>query len=141
MAGYALAVLSATVLGSLAHTQVILAGLESAGAPAPIDVRVQTSIGDFLGLAPTFGPVIAVGFAVGFAAAGALLRVLKPLSPIAFPLAGAAAMAAALTAMKFAYDGITPLASARTAAGFGLLCLAGAAGGFVFQAAIRRRRA
>ena len=138
--GYLLAVLATTFLGSLAHTQTVLAGIADAGAPISLDVRVETSIGDFLGLAPAFGPVVALALAVGFAVAALLRPVLRPLSPVAFALAGAAAMAAALAAMKFAYDGITPLAGARAPWGFALICLAGAAGGWVFQVVTGRRR-
>lgn len=139
--GFSLAVLVATALASLAHTQIVLAGLEEAGSPAPMEVRVATSLGDLAGLAPALGPVVAIAFAVGFGAAAIARRVLRPLAPVAFPIAGAASMAMALAAMKLAYDGVTPLASARTPVGFAILCLAGAIGGLVFQAVLGRHRA
>ena len=140
LAAYALAALVATALASLTHTHLVLAGLQAAGAPTPPGLWLETALGDFMGLAPALGPVIAIGFAVGFGVAALLRRVLRPLAAIAYPLAGAAAMGAALAAMKFAYDGVTPLASARTALGFGMLCLSGAIGGLVFQLALGRRR-
>lgn len=138
--GYALSVIIATVLGALVHTQVNLAGIAAAGAPTPLDLRLETSLGDLAGLAPVFGPVVAIAFAVGFAVAAVLRLLLRPLAGVAFPLAGAAAMATALVAMKIAYAGVTPLGSARTAVGFGLLCLVGAVGGLVFGAFAARRR-
>jgi hypothetical protein len=133
--GYLLAVTVATALGSAVHTQMIVAGLTEAGALIQPDVRLAMTFNDFVGLAPQFGVVVAIALAIGFLIAAGLKRILKPLAPVAFPLAGAAAIAVALTVMHIAFDGITPIAGARTPLGFALECLAGAAGGLVFSMA------
>ncbi len=115
------------------NTQMVIAALESAGAQIGTDDRIAMTLNDIVGLAPQLGLVIAIGLGVGFLIASQLKRVLTPLAPIAYPLAGAAAIALALTLMGMAFDGITPIAGVRSALGFGLLCLAGAIGGLVFS--------
>lgn len=138
---YILAVIVTTVLASFAHTQMVIAGLTESGATVALEQRIGMSAGDLVGLAPQLGPVMAAGLAVGLLIAALLRRVLKPLAPIAYPLAGAAAVGVALTAMSIAFDGITPIAGARTALGFSLECLAGAAGGLVFALVAVRKPA
>lgn len=131
--GYLAATAVAVTLASAFHTQMVITALGQAGAAVPLDRRLAMTSSDLVGLIPQFGAVIAIGLAVGFLIAAGLRRVLKPLAPIAYPLAGAAAIGVALTAMSMAFDGITPIAGARTTAGFALQCLAGAIGGFVFS--------
>ena len=140
IAGYAAAVAVTLVLASAFHTHMVISALDAAGAAVPMDKRMAMTANDLTGLAPQLGIVIAIGLAIAFPVAAGLKRLLKPLAPIAYPLAGAAAIAAALTAMSIAYDGITPIAGARTALGFGLQCLAGAIGGVVFSAIAVRSR-
>ncbi|MFZ5616266.1 MAG: hypothetical protein ACOZAA_02945 [Pseudomonadota bacterium] len=141
--GYALAVIVATMLASFAHTQMIVEGLENSGAAVTLKQRLSMSAGDLSGLAPQYGIVIAIGLFLGFLVAAALRRVLKPLAPIAYPLAGAAAIATALVLMPILLklDGITPIAGARTSLGFALQCLAGAAGGLAFALVAVRKSA
>ncbi len=131
--GYAVAALVALVLASASHTQMVIAALTDAGASVGFDKRIAMTGNDLVGLAPQFGVVIGIGLAIGFLIAAGLRRVLTPLAPVAYPLAGAVAVGVALTAMNMAFDGITPIAGARTTLGFGLQCLAGAIGGFVFS--------
>jgi len=133
LSGYALAVIIATALGSAFHTQMIIKGLTDAGALIAPDTRLAMTGNDFVGLAPQFGVVIAIALGIGFLIAAVLRRALKPLAPVAFPLAGAAAIAVALSIMHVAFDGITPIAGARTSLGFALECVAGAVGGLVFS--------
>ena len=131
--GYAAAAVISVVLASAFHTQMVIGALGDAGALVPFDRRLAMTGDDLVGLIPQFGPVIAIALALGFLVAAGLRRVLKPLAPIAYPLAGAAAIGVALTVMGMAFDGITPLAGARTPLGFALQCLAGAIGGLIFS--------
>jgi hypothetical protein len=78
--------------------------------------------------------VIVLALLVGFLVAWPMKRVLKPIAPFAYPIAGAAAIALALYLMSKQFYGTTPIAGARGALGFTLQCLAGAAGGYVFAA-------
>ena len=131
--GYAAAAIAGVVLASAFHTQMVIAALGEAGASVAFDRRLAMTGNDLVGLLPQFGAVIAIALAIGFLVAAGLRRVLKPLAGVAYPLAGAAAIAVALTAMSMAFDGITPIAGARTALGFALQCLAGAVSGLVFS--------
>lgn len=129
---YAAAVVVTLLLASAFHTQMVIKALIDVGAAVSLERRLGMTGTDLIGLAPQFGLVIAIGLAIGFLAAAILKRFLKPLAPVAYPIAGAAAIAVALTAMSMAFDGITPIAGARSAFGFGLQCFAGAIGGAVF---------
>lgn len=137
--GFLAAVAAAFVLASAFHTHMVIDALGAAGAVVSLDRRLSMTVNDLAGLAPQFGAVVAIALAVGFLVAAGLRRVLKPLAPLAYPLAGAAAIGVALTAMSAAFDGITPIAGARTMLGFALQCLAGAVGGLVFSAIAVRR--
>lgn len=131
-AAFPVAVAVVIVGVSIAHTQFVLAALASIGAPASLAINLDTTMFDIVGLAPTLGPVIAIALAIGFMVAAVLKRVLLPLAPLAYPIAGAAAMATALVAMKLAYH-TTPLAGARSMVGFLTMCAIGAIGGLVFS--------
>lgn len=131
--GFAAAAVVTLILASALHTQMVIAALGDAGASVPFDRRLAMSANDLVGLAPQFGKVIGIALLLGFLIAAGLKRVLRPLAPIAYPLAGAVAIGVALTLMSMAFDGITPIAGARTTVGFALQCLAGAIGGLVFS--------
>ncbi len=137
---FPVAVAATFVATSVVHTEFVLAGLASIGAPAPLDLNLATVVGDVAGLAPALAPVVAIALALGFVVAAGLKRVLKPLAGIAYPLAGFAAMATALYAMKLSYH-TTPLAGARSDAGYVLICLAGALGGYAFAACLPKQAA
>lgn len=118
-------------LSSIFQTQMVLAGLQSVGAEIPLDMRLRTTGQDLAGL---FGPltiVIAIALTIGFTVAFGVKRILTPLAPIAYPLAGALALATALTLMKMQF-GITPLTGTKGVIGFGLQLIAGAMGGLMF---------
>lgn len=140
LVGYVAAAVVAIILASAFHTQMVIGALEAAGAAISFDRRLAMTGTDFIGLAPQLGAVIAIGLAIGFLIAAGVKRVLKPLAPVAYPVAGAAAVAVALIAMGMAFDGITPIAGARTPVGFALQCLAGAIGGAVFSAIAARAK-
>jgi len=132
------AVLAALVAASLVHTGFVLGGLAALGIDISANVAARTWLGDLAGLAPQFGAVIAIALLLGFVVAAVACRWL-PLPPaLAYAIAGGAAMATALWLMKRSYA-ITPIASARSVAGFLALCLAGALGGMMFAMVARRR--
>lgn len=91
------------------------------------------------GMPGSYTLVIAIALAVGFLVAFGMKRLIKPLAPIAYPLAGAAAVALTLALMSMQFYSTTPIAGARGPLGFGLQMLAGAIGGMIF-AALRPKR-
>ena len=130
----------ALVIAAAAHTQFVLAGLTGLGVEVPVGVRIATTARDIVGLAPSYGAIIAIGFLIAFAIAAVVRRYTTVLSPLAFPIAGAVAIAAALVLMNLAFPG-TPLAGARSTVGIAAQVIAGAMGGWAFAQLARRRDA
>lgn len=127
----AAAAATALVAASILHSLFVQQALRAVGARIPPGTAIATMGRDLAGLAPTLGTVILVALLLGFLAAAWLVRIAPRLAPIAWPLAGWAALGTALWLMQLA-TGITPLAGARTPLGFLAISLAGAAGGWVF---------
>lgn len=130
-AAFAAAVLAGFLAASFLHSQFVLAGLSRVGADIGLDDRLRMTGGDLAGLLPSYGGVLAVALALGFLVAWAAKRWLKPLAPVAYPLAGAAAVAAALWLMRLQFE-MTPVAGARGTWGFLAQCAAGALAGALF---------
>jgi len=131
---YIIAVLTATGLASIFNSHQILAGHKALGADIPMSDQLTTYWSDLLYFTPTYGMMIAIAFAVGFGVAFLLKRVLKPLAPVAYPIAGAAAVGTLLLAIELTYPGVGVIGGARTTLGILLQCLAGMIGGAVFMA-------
>ncbi len=129
------AALTTYVLASIAHTGMVLNNLRQLGIGISFTEHVRTAVGDLLGLY-LYAAVIAIGLAIAFATMALLRVVLKSrlhLPPrLIYPLGGIVAMATLLIAMKLATS-FTPIAGARSLAGFTLQCLAGGVGGYVFS--------
>ncbi len=118
-----------TTLGmSVVHSLMVQQGLIDLGIAIPPDLRLITIAKDFLGLLPTLGGIVAIGFAIAFLIAAKLYRFAPP---VAYPLAGAVAIAAALGLMKLQFS-MTPIAGARNTEGLALMVLTGAIGGLIF---------
>jgi hypothetical protein len=81
-----------------------------------------------------FVGIMAACFAIGFAVAAVLKRVLKPLAPVAYVLAGAAALPALFYLVENVMlgGGVGAFFGAREPSGLALQALAGAVGGLVF---------
>ena len=131
-------VLVALVIAAAAHTQFVLAGLTGLGVDIPVGIRIATTARDIVGLAPSYGVIIAVGFLIAFGVAALVRRHTTTLSPVAFPIAGAVAIAASLVLMNLSFPG-TPLAGARSTAGIAAQVIAGGMGGWAFSRLARRR--
>lgn len=128
---WSVAVLVTTIMASIIQSWQVQSGLLDLGVKIPTDVALETALRDFTGMAL---PVLAV-FGIALAIAFLFAHWLKPrvpmLAPIAWPLAGAAAVGTTLGFMHAQFQ-TTPLAGARGLDGFVLFCAAGAVGGFVF---------
>ena len=137
---FAAAVALTFVSASTFHTHFVMQRLVDMGVVIPVADGVRVLVGDVVGLAPAFAPVIAITLLLGFGIAALVKRWLPALAPIAFPVGGAAAMAVMLTAMHAVFK-MTPIAGARDPLGWWLICLSGALGGLVFAALLKRQRA
>jgi len=126
------AVLITYTLASFFHSQQVLSGLQSLGIEISPTLRLSYILGDMRGLAGLFPSVIAIALAIGFIIGFFVKKILTPLAPFAYPIAGTCAMATTLAVMSAAMD-ITPIAGARGTLGFSLQCLAGACGGLAFS--------
>jgi hypothetical protein len=85
--------------------------------------------------------ILAACFAIGFAVAAVLKRLLKPLAPVAYVIAGAAALPALFYLVENVMlgGGVGAFFGARDPADLALQALAGAAGGLVFTLIAVRR--
>jgi len=121
-----------------ASTPCVLAELGELGVSIPLSDRLATTAHDIVGMAAIYTPIIAIGFVIAFAIAALVVRLALPgWQGIGYSLAGFVAMITALATMIALFD-ITPIAGARSTAGFLSQGLAGAAGGYVFAALVRR---
>ncbi len=131
---YGAAVVTTLVLAAAFYTQQVSAKQVEFGAVFTPADYFETYIQNLVGLAPAFGAVIAIGLLIAFPVAAAVKRILKPLAPIAYPVAGATAMATAIWAIENLVigGGVGVIGGARGPVGLGLQALAGALGGVVF---------
>ncbi len=129
------AVIAAYTAAAGLYTQQVLAKQAEIGAIYTPSQQAQTYFENFIGLAPAYGLMVAIALLAGFVVAAGVKRVVVPLAPIAYPLAGAAAMWTLIWAIEtfVAGGGVGAIGGARDALGVGLQMLAGAAGGAVFE--------
>ncbi|NMP32196.1 hypothetical protein HII17_11500 [Thalassotalea sp. M1531] len=117
-------------LASLFHSQYVVNQLVDVGTVVTFDNRLSLMLGDWLGLLPTYGIIIAVAFLLAFFIAAAIYRKLgKHYIPL-FVLAGIASFTMMLTVIESIMN-IHIIAGAR-GWGFYAQLLAGAVGGFAF---------
>lgn len=128
---FVLAVIVATVLGSVAHTQFVLAGLTDLNVVIPLSERISMTLQDIAGMGPLYGMIVGLGFLAAMLAAALVFRLAGVQRALVYTVAGAVAVGVALTAMGLVYD-ITPIAGARSTAGFIVQMVAGALGGLTF---------
>lgn len=122
------------VLAAVFYTQQVISRQAAIGVEYSAPQKFSTLLDNILGLAPSYGVVLAIGLAIAFPVAALLKRVLKPLAPLAFPLAGAAAVYTAIYLIEnvVASGGVGALGGARGTLGMVLQCLAGLIGGGAF---------
>jgi hypothetical protein len=125
------AVLVTTACASMVQSWQVQTRLTDLGVDIPPSLAAETAVRDLTGLAIPLLLVFGLALLLGFTLAGWLRQKLPRLAPLAWPLAGFAAIAATLSLMQMAMQ-ITPLAGARGLDGFLLFCAAGALGGLVF---------
>ena len=137
---YLAAAAATYVASSIFYTQQILAKQAEIGAVYTASQQAATYFANLTGLG-LLGAMFAIGLAIAFVIAAILKRVLKPLAPIAYPLAGAAAVWTVIYLIEtvMAPGGVGAIGGARGVSGMALQALAGAIGGFVFAALLPRK--
>jgi len=131
---FLLSVVVTFTLASVFYTQQVLAKQAAIGAVYTSEQQIATYAGNFIGLAPAYGVVITIALALGFVIAFGVKRVVTPLSPVAYPIAGALAIFAAIYLIEnvMAAGGAGAIGGARGGLGLALQCFAGFIGGGVF---------
>lgn len=121
------------------YTQQVLAEQAAIGAtytpPQTVEAYWRNYLGLLGGSMPSFAMITTIAMAIGFAVAAPLKRVLKPLAPVAYPIAGAASLTGVIWIIENAIGGggVGAIGGARGVIGMALQGVAGAAGGFVFD--------
>lgn len=126
------AVAATAVLGSLIQTQVNLAALVDLGAPVTAAVRAATTAEDLVRFGPVMAAIAGAALLPAFLVALVVSQVLPAWRTPIFAAAGVAGLWTAFAVMGFFTPMPTLVAAARGAAGLGLMCAAGLAGGVVF---------
>ena len=139
-AAFIASALTTFVLASGFYTQQVLARQAAIGAVYTPAQQARAYIDNFFGLAPAYGVVLALALLIGFLIAYFVKRVLAPLAPVAYPIAGASAVLAAIWLIEnlVASGGAGAIGGARGFVGMSLQGLAGFIGGVVF-ASLRPR--
>ena len=135
---FLLAVLLASVLGSVLQTQFNLANLQALGAPVPLTVRLHTTGLDLLGFSPTFAVLVLLGFVFALPAASLLARYRPALRGVIFALAGALAVLAAMALANALLPMPTLIGANRSLAGTLGLMACGSLGAWLFALLGRR---
>ncbi|MCZ4320826.1 hypothetical protein [Pseudomonas anguilliseptica] len=133
-----LAVLLASVMGTVLQTQFNLANLQALGAPMPLGVRVQTTCLDLLGFSPTFAVLVILGFTFALPVASLLARVWPMGRWLLFILAGAIAVLAAMALANALLPMPTLIGANRSLAGTLGLMACGSLGALLFAVLVRR---
>jgi hypothetical protein len=128
---FAVGVLTAAALGSIAQTQINLAAIEGLSADVPLAVRMHTTVEDLLGFGPLYAAIVAAAFLVAMPLASFIGRRARTAYLALHALAGAAAILAAILLINAVLP-MTPIAATRHLAGTAALALAGAIGGLVY---------
>ncbi|MEX0839092.1 MAG: hypothetical protein WD034_06130 [Parvibaculum sp.] len=135
---FVLAVIVATVLGAVAHTQFVLARLSGLGVDISLGERLSTTLHDIVGMAPLFGAIVGSGFIVAMAAAALVYRLAGIQRTLIYTVAGAISLCVTLLVMNSVFE-ITAIAGARSTLGFLAQMAAGAVGGLTFAKALPAR--
>lgn len=134
-----LAVLLASVTGTVLQTQFNLASLQALGAPMPFAVRAQTTCLDLLSFSPTFAVLVLLGFVFALPAASGLTRLLPAARWVLFALAGALAVWTAMASANALLPMPTLIAANRGVAGTLGLMASGSLGALLFAVLGRQK--
>lgn len=134
---YAIAVVIGGLLTTILSTQVVLQYLINAGADMPLGVRLEATLADLAGFAPTLTLLTAIGYLIAFPVAAFVSRRIGSLRVFGYAAAGYVTIMVMIHAIEVFYQAalastITPIGSGRDLWGLLIIGFGGAAGGLVF---------
>ena len=131
IAAFVAAVLTAYALGAFASTQMVLNAVAALGVPVGVATRASAVLHDLPGMAPVYGPLIAIAFLIAIPFAALVMRFVPGPRTLGYVLAGAVALLAVHLLMP-ALLGMHMFPATRSVAGVAWQVAAGAVGGYVF---------
>ncbi len=131
MLAWLLAVLTATIIGSIVQTQFNMAAIVSLDVEVPVGTWLLTTVRDIFSFGLLYGALVAIALAVGFAVAAGLTRYTGLPRNWMFMLAGGVAVLALLVTLNTVLP-MTPIAATRNPFALVLMALAGAPAGRVY---------
>lgn len=129
--GWAVAVLTAVVTGSVIQTQFNMASLARLGVEVGWSERVAATWHDLINFTPAYALLVSIAFAIAWPIAGLLKRWLSDQRVMLFTLAGFTAIWTMISIMNQALP-VTGIAATRSLAGVLALSMCGAAAGWLY---------
>jgi hypothetical protein len=127
-----LAVVFATVIGSITQTQINLDALQSLGASITLPVRLGATAHDLIGFTPAFAAIMTATLLFALPPAALAARFLPAWRLPLFFLAGGLGLLAAFHIANAFAPMPTLIAATRSAGGTAAMMLSGALGGLLF---------
>ncbi|MDT8408947.1 MAG: hypothetical protein RQ741_05055 [Wenzhouxiangellaceae bacterium] len=128
---WAIAVVVAAALGSIAQTWINMNAIEALGTDVGLGQRISATLHDLKMFTPLYAGLVAAAFLVAWIVAGLLSRWQPVWRSLWFTLAGFLSIWTMLAVMGQALP-VTAIAAARTTGGMLVLSLAGALGGWLY---------
>lgn len=135
--GWAIAVFTSVVTGSVIQTQFNLSRIQTLGPEIGLGTRLAATWHDLINFTPAYALLVSIAFAIAWPVAGLLKRWLPDQRTLLFTLAGFSAVWAMIAIMNRALP-ITGIAATRELAGFVALSAAGAVAGFLYSRIVRQ---
>jgi hypothetical protein len=129
---YVIGVLLATVLGSIAQTQINLWELQQLAVSFPWAERLAVTLDDLAGFTPFFGVMVAASFLVALPVAQGLGKIFKPWRWLLFFLAGAVGIWVACLVANYVLPMPTFIAATRGTPGLLILMASVGIGSWLF---------
>lgn len=129
--GWAIAVLTAVVTGSVIQTQFNLSRIQELGPEIGFGTRASATWHDLLYFTPAYALLVSIAFAIAWPVAGLLKRWMPDQRTLLFILAGFFAIWAMIAIMNRALP-VTAIGATRSLAGVIVLSLMGAVAGWLY---------
>lgn len=125
------------VATTILSTQIVLQYLINAGADMPFNARLDATLTDLTGFAPTLIALTAIGYLIAFPVARLISRRMNSLRTFGYALSGFVTIMVMIYAIEVFYQAalastITPIGSGRDLWGLLIIGFGGATGGLAF---------